>query len=534
MKKLLLLFNLSFLIFNFCYGQPGQWVWIKGDSIPEQPGVYGVQGVSNPANHPPSLYEPCEWTDVNGNFWLFGGINNSGVYGDLWKYNPVTNQWTWMKGTAVPNDQGSYGTIGISSPANRPPARAEGVVTWVDLSGNFWLFGGISVYQKNDLWKYTISTNEWTWVKGPNNSSDPGLYGTIGVPGIANNPCARWKTGAGWTDNAGDLWLFGGATINSVLNDLWRYHIATNEWTWMKGDSTAGAAGVYGTLGIENPANTPSARTANAHWKDAAGNFWLFGGANVAGAYNDMWRYNTVTNMWAWIGGDIAGNITGISGTECDLDTANIPRGRYDDKTAWIDQEGNFWLFGGFGYGGARTNDLWKYCVAANLWVWQSGDSTLNPSGYWGTQGVSSASNKPDGRGGPVGWKDNMGHLYVFGGWAVAGNHNDMWKYTIDTTCGICPVTTAIATVDLSSSDLKIFPNPANSFLTLSFQSSTNQGIELCIFNTLGKQIYFNKEEIIKGKFEKEINVEKWSEGIYFLQMKTKEGLMNKKIIVNH
>ncbi|MEO5569734.1 MAG: kelch repeat-containing protein [Bacteroidia bacterium] len=538
-KPYLLLYSrvliFAFLLFcgNNAFSQPGEWVWIHGDSITEQPAVYGVQGVANPANHPPSLYEPCEWTDLNGNFWLFGGINNSGVHGDLWKYNPITNQWIWVKGNGTVNDPGSYGTIGVASQSNRPPARAEGVVTWVDAVGNLWLFGGIVIYQKNDLWKYDISTNQWTWIKGPNTSSDPGLYGTKGVPNIANNPCARWKTGAGWTDNAGDFWLFGGATISSVLNDLWRYHIATNEWTWMKGDSTTGAAGVYGTLGVENPANTPSARTANAHWKDPSGNLWLFGGANVSGAYNDMWRYNTATNMWAWIGGDIAGNIIGISGTKCDLDSANIPRGRYDDKTAWTDQQGNFWLFGGFGYGGTRTNDLWKYCYTSNIWIWQSGDSTLNPPGSWGTQGISNPANMPPGRGGAVGWTDHNGHLYVFGGWGVPGNYDDIWKYTMDSTCGVCPVASGITEI-IHAEDFFVFPNPASSSFSISFPSSDKQIMELRIYNTLGKQVYVEKEEITEGKFEKQINVEKWSDGIYFLQVKMQEDLFNKKIVIQH
>jgi hypothetical protein len=415
----------------------------------------------------------------------------------------------------------------------------------VDAAGNLWLFGGIVIYQKSDLWKYTIATNEWTWVKGPNTSSDPGIYGIKGVPASANNPPARWKTGAGWTDNAGDFWLFGGANINNVFNDLWRYHITSDEWTWMSGDSTPGSAGVYGALGIENPANTPSARTANAHWKDPAGNLWLFGGANISGAYNDMWRYNTVTNMWAWIGGDIAGNITGVNGTKCISDTSNIPCGRYDDRTAWTDQQGNFWLFGGFGYGGTRINDLWKYCYTSDLWIWQSGDSTLNPPGNWGVQGVSSPSNMPPGRGGPVGWTDHNGHLYVFGGWGVPGNYNDVWKYTIDTACGVCPVTTGIDET-IHSDELFVFPNPASSRLTISFTSSEKQKIvrkdsyvELRIYNTLGEvqltvPISYRDGKLSGGKFEKEINVKKWSEGIYFLQLKTKDVTINRKVIINH
>ena len=54
-----------------------------------------------------------------------------------------------------------------------------------------------------------------------------------------------------------------------------------------------------------------------------------------------------------------------------------------------------------------------------------------------------------------------------------------------------------------------------------------------CSGNT-PKISYSLKEEITKGKFEKEINVEKWSEGIYFLQVKTKDGIISRKVMINH
>ncbi|MEP7171662.1 MAG: T9SS type A sorting domain-containing protein, partial [Bacteroidota bacterium] len=95
-------------------------------------------------------------------------------------------------------------------------------------------------------------------------------------------------------------------------------------------------------------------------------------------------------------------------------------------------------------------------------------------------------------------------------------------------------VSTGVNENESISAPLSIFPNPVSSALTVSFPSSSNQNIELRIYNTLGKQIYFTKEEITAGKFEKEINVEKLSDGIYFLQLKTKEGNLNRKIIINH
>src|SRR5204863_2194213 len=85
-------------------------------------------------------------------------------------------------------------------------------------------------------------------------------------------------------------------------------------------------------------------------------------------------------------------------------------------------------------------SDLWKYCVASNEWIWINGDQVSGAPGNWGLMGVSSPLNKPNGRIGAVAWSDNNGQLYMFagGGPTWFDKFNDVWKYTIDLTCGVC------------------------------------------------------------------------------------------------
>src|SRR4051812_43076406 len=113
MKKFPLI-TLLFFTIGICIAQPGEWVWMHGPNTLNDPGVLGVQGVSDSANNPPGVYEPCEWTDPNGNFWLYGGLNNSfDEFGDLWKYDPVINEWTWMNGTGNVSSPVIYGSMGV-------------------------------------------------------------------------------------------------------------------------------------------------------------------------------------------------------------------------------------------------------------------------------------------------------------------------------------------------------------------------------------------------------------------------------------
>ena len=42
------------------------------------------------------------------------------------------------------------------------------------------------------------------------------------------------------------------------LNDLWKY--SNGSWTWISGNNTINALGIYGTKGISSPSNYPGAR----------------------------------------------------------------------------------------------------------------------------------------------------------------------------------------------------------------------------------------------------------------------------------
>ncbi|MGA3346362.1 MAG: kelch repeat-containing protein [Terracidiphilus sp.] len=376
----------------------GEWAWMSGSKVEPtlpnsgQAGVYGTKGVPDPSNVPGSRVYAVSWTDMNGNFWLFGGQGNSQGQGDLdylWEFNPSTNEWVWMSGSETFNGLGVYGKLGVAAPDNQPGGR-EGAVSWTDNHDNLWLFGG---YGLNDLWKFNIPTNEWTWMGGSQYveaASSPGVYGTLGEPDAANVPGSRWLA-ASWTDASGNLWLFGGDGIDSagtwgILNDLWKFDISTNEWTWMGGNDTvlphtAGRPGVYGTLGVFDPANHPGSREGAASWFDTGGNVWLFGGVGAdsvgnSGNLNDLWEFNPSTNQWAWMSGASTGpapgyssNVPGVCGTLGVPATGNVPGGRME-AVSWTDNAGNLWLFGGQGNdcanGGGNLNDLWVFQVPGN------------------------------------------------------------------------------------------------------------------------------------------------------------------------
>jgi len=527
MKKIFLLLTITLLTIN-AYCQMGEWTWMAGTDTLNSAGTYGTQGIFAPANTPPALYEAAQWTDHNGHFWIFGGLN----YGDLWQFDPAINQWAWIKGPGVPGQAGIYGTLNIASPSNNPGGRSFGSMTFVDTDDNLWLFGGYgsdiisNAGFLNDLWMYNITTNEWTWESGSNNVGQSGIYGTLGVADPANIPGGRCESNASWTDSHNNLWLFGGQgdNVGESESDLWKYSIANNEWTWMSGPNSTNNPAVYGTKGVEAPGNIPSGRWCYSVWKAMNDDLWLFGGWewNNGASKNDMWRYNMATGNWTWMSGtDLSNDFGGISGIQCVPDTENIPSSRAENRACWTMGCDNFETFGGSPtLGGYLHNDLWNYSVSTNKWTWMSGTMNQNDGGNYGTILISSPTNRPPARIGSDGFKDNNGNIWLFGGLVQSSYFNDMWRFVPDTTCPEivpCNFSESINQKTIPKDNLSIYPNPTSGTFTLSYNSQLPiLNSQLKIYDVLGQQVY---TQAITNPNKTTINVSQLSNGVYFYQL---------------
>jgi hypothetical protein len=466
-----------------------------------------------------SVFTPPSTQSQGCTTWDYKGVVTANVTSIV--VDCAHNDWTWIDGT---NKAGTisapeYGTFASSPPSSVPnpytntPGARYGAAGWTDKAGNMWLFGGegweLSGATQpatldapmNDLWVCPLVNDQCQWqLVG---AYDPTVVGTttvganvilnaqsedqggeyVGV-GSAGIPGGRYGA-ATWTDNAGNLWLFGGngnsASASGLLNDLWEFNASSyntvscnllgapytctpGQWTWEGGASSTNQAGTYtgaaGTL-------VPGARVNAVSWRDSAGNFWLFGGygydsnGNV-GFLSDLWEYTG--GNWVFVLGNKTINQNGNYGAQGTAATTNLPGGR-QEAVGWADANGNLWLFGGEGEDSVGTangilNDLWVYNITNNQWTWVTGSSTANQTGVYGLQpfvgpptttgaagtvGLASTapSTSPGSRWGASGWVDQGGNFWLMGGWGLDstgtngnGALNDLWVYTPNATAG--------------------------------------------------------------------------------------------------
>ncbi|TAE79075.1 MAG: T9SS C-terminal target domain-containing protein [Bacteroidetes bacterium] len=208
------------------------WTWIHGVSFKSQINAlanYGQKGISSPSNAPGARRLAMGWTDASGNLWLFGGFGEidtnyftiTRYLNDLWKFNPATNEWTWIHGSNKHNQKATYGSKGFGTNTTSPGTRYL-ASTIVDRNNDLLLFGGFNNLGRcNEFWKYNINNNTWTWMDGDSTLSE-GVYKDF----LTAKPGGRDACGL-ILDKLGNLFVFGGYGyaengVFGTLTDVWR------------------------------------------------------------------------------------------------------------------------------------------------------------------------------------------------------------------------------------------------------------------------------------------------------------------------
>ncbi len=337
------------------------------------------------------------------------------------------------------------------------PGSRWGAAVWSPAGSQYrYMFGGLgrddsgTFTELADLWRHDIVNNTWQRLPDGNFGALIGNVTTVGNSHALNRPSARVTATAIYDPSgSGKLWLYGGSGYSysgatGYLNDLWVYDLGTNEWAVVSGDPVnPNGLGNLGTFGVPSHSNVPGARNGAVGWIDGSGRIYIFGGYGFPdtnsphspsiGHLNDLWVFDRgasyETNSWAQIGGTNLLNVPG---------TANQPSTRMR-ATAWQDNAGKIWLFGGHGTDSSGSNgrlsDMWTYNISSNAWTRFGGPNTINANWVAGSRYLSSSKIWPSARFGAAGWKTPDGKLWFVGGdanTALKGNSgyiNDIWNF---------------------------------------------------------------------------------------------------------
>ena len=87
--------------------------------------------------------------------------------------------------------------------------------------------------------------------------------------------------------------------------------------------------------------------------------------------------------------------------------------------------------------------------------------------------------------------------------------------------------------VDLTViNDLDIYPNPSRDVFNISFNTANKLNITLRIRNIVGEEIYTEELKEFDGIYTKSISLENYPKAVYFLEISTADGTINKKLVL--
>lgn len=277
------------------------WAYIKGSQSASGSATFGSSGVEAGANTPGGRRAGCMWS-YGTHLYVFGGYYHygSGNINDMWRYSKTTGDWAWIHGSNSVGNTGTTGTRLAESTAPTPGARF--LLGCASGGGYFWAFGGSkngATQRYNDLWRFNPVTGYWTWISGSSSHDQAGTYGTKGVAGASNVPGARESPVLAY-DPAGYIWVYGGygydgSSGSGYLNDLWKYSIADDKWTWVAGNSTATTSTdltmVHGTAGSASSTVYPGYRRLAPALSDSYNIYFMGGQDSLGSTRGELWRY---------------------------------------------------------------------------------------------------------------------------------------------------------------------------------------------------------------------------------------------------
>ncbi|MBC8486067.1 MAG: C10 family peptidase [Bacteroidetes bacterium] len=83
-----------------------------------------------------------------------------------------------------------------------------------------------------------------------------------------------------------------------------------------------------------------------------------------------------------------------------------------------------------------------------------------------------------------------------------------------------------------SFGNLKVYPNPANNLLNISFSLDESQSFDIKLLSVTGEVVYVESTNEFSGNYVNTIDLSEIAKGVYFLNLTNNKGTVNRKVII--
>ena len=256
-------------------------------------------------------------TTVETEMYLYGGLTQNSVSGDLWRLQFAIDATTARAGR--------WSIVHFMTYQAQPQPRHSHAAT--TNGSDLYLHGGMLVSGKRlcDLWRFSTATTTWKQIipAGPTpsarlghttvtsgavtflfgGSTDFGLSGELWRMQIVNDEVAEWSLIVDESNMPRarsfhtaaviktDLYVHGGQTEMGASSELWKFCTSTQQWSLL--DESVGV------LGLPPSARFRHAMTAS----EISGDIFLHGGETVpwGKGCNEFWKFSTTSLKWTQV-----------------------------------------------------------------------------------------------------------------------------------------------------------------------------------------------------------------------------------------
>jgi hypothetical protein len=95
------------------------------------------------------------------------------------------------------------------------------------------------------------------------------------------------------------------------------------------------------------------------------------------------------------------------------------------------------------------------------------------------------------------------------------------------------PLTLNVKETTIPSSPFAVYPNPANTTITIDFNSSKENNIGYKIYDITGKVLMDKEPVVISGRYIEHVNLSSLPSGLYFVELLQNGKTFHKKIVKN-
>ena len=78
-----------------------------------------------------------------------------------------------------------------------------------------------------------------------------------------------------------------------------------------------------------------------------------------------------------------------------------------------------------------------------------------------------------------------------------------------------------------------LFPNPTNGQITIQYMGETGHDIHVSVLNMVGQVVYERNVYEFTGELQQDIDLTNLQQGVYMIQLKNGDEVVNKKFVIN-